>query len=97
MLYSGNISNVKFNFNINLWKKICEDDFMMSIQKSNFQLNMLLIDNFPNMTNFENGFSYFLNVQSINIDFLHDYEYTINFQNNRLITDEGVFFPTLKE
>ena len=94
LLYSANMSSIFMNFTVSLCNRTCDPDYLLNLKNSNLYLSMILLDTFPNMTNLESGFSYFIRIFGFFVDFSKDYLITINYQNNRLTTDQGVFFPT---
>ena len=85
-LYSGVNSYISTNFTVSLTNVTINENNLESL-KNSILLNMLFIDTYPNISSSE-GFSKFINYYGIYVDFTKDYAITINYQNNRLTTDE---------
>ena len=93
-LYSGSQSFLITNFTFSLPNNTFNENNLDSLKRSIF-FNMLFIDSYPNMT-IPEGFSKFVNSYGLFVDFTKDYQITIEYQNNRIITDQGFFYSTAK-
>ena len=94
-IYSGINSFIITNFSVSFCNHNCTKEDLTFFTNNNYFYNMLFIDSYPNMTS-PQGFSKFLNSYGFSADFTKDYLITINYQNNRITTDEGYFYPTNK-
>ena len=95
MIYSGINSFIITNFTVSFCNQKCNQDNITNFINNRYYFNMPLIDSYPNMTSSE-GFAKFLNLYGFFLDFTKDYVITINYQNNRITTDEGYFYATPK-